>query len=49
MPGPDSTKKKVRQKKKPFSGVKVSEMLAAREAEKQRINQVMSPLLTLLE
>ena len=30
----------MRQKKKPFSGVKVSEMLAAREAEKERINQV---------
>ena len=28
-------------KKKPFSGVLVSEMLAAREAEKQRIVEVM--------
>ena len=37
---PDTSKKKVAKKKKPFSGVKVSQMLAAREAEKQRINQV---------
>lgn len=36
----DTSKKKVTKKKKPFSGVKVSQMLAAREAEKQRINQV---------
>jgi len=27
-------------KKKPFAGVLVSQMLAAREMEKQRINQV---------
>ena len=38
----DTSKKKVTKKKKPFSGVKVSQMLAAREAEKERINQVSS-------
>ena len=36
----DGQKKKVKKKKKPFSGVLVSQMLAAREAEKQRINEV---------
>ena len=33
---------KVKKKKKPFSGVLVSQMLAAKEAEKQRINEVSS-------
>ena len=33
-------KKIVKKKKKPFSGVLVSQMLAAREAEKQRIVEV---------
>ena len=36
----DGQKKKVKKKKKPFSGVLVSQMLAARESEKQRINEV---------
>ena len=36
----DGLKRKVKKKKKPFSGVLVSQMLAAREAEKQRINEV---------
>ena len=36
----EGQKKKVKKKKKPFSGVLVSQMLAAREAEKQRINEV---------
>ena len=44
----DTSKKKVAKKKKPFSGVKVSQMLAAREAEKQRINQVGLSLLSML-
>ena len=36
----DGLKRKLKKKKKPFSGVLVSQMLAAREAEKQRINEV---------
>ena len=36
----DGLKRKVKKKKKPFSGVLVSQMLAAKEAEKQRINEV---------
>ena len=36
----DSLKKTIKKKKKPFSGVLVSQMLAAREAEKQRIVEV---------
>eukprot|EP00090_Calanus_glacialis_P002090 TRINITY_DN11563_c0_g1_i1.p1 TRINITY_DN11563_c0_g1~~TRINITY_DN11563_c0_g1_i1.p1 ORF type:complete len:2112 (+),score=439.27 TRINITY_DN11563_c0_g1_i1:899-6337(+) len=38
----DGQKKKVKKKKKPFSGVLVSQMLAAREAEKQRINEIIA-------
>ena len=33
-------KKRKAKKKKPFHGVLVSEMIAAREAEKNRINEV---------
>merc|ERR1719412_254433 len=33
---------KVKKKKKPFSGVLVSQMLAAKEAEKQRINEIIA-------
>ena len=36
----DGLKRKMKKKKKPFSGVLVSQMLAAKEAEKQRINEV---------
>ena len=36
----DLQKRKTKSKKKPFSGVLVSQMLAAREAEKQRIVEV---------
>jgi len=38
----DGVKRKVKKKKKPFSGVLVSQMLAAREAEKQRINEIIA-------
>ena len=38
----DAQKKKIKKKKKPFSGVLVSQMLAAREAEKQRINEIIA-------
>merc|ERR1712130_211870 len=38
----ESVKKKTKKKKKPFSGVLVSQMLAAREAEKQRINEIIA-------
>merc|ERR1719400_277788 len=38
----DGLKRKVKKKKKPFSGVLVSQMLAAREAEKQRINEIIA-------
>ena len=38
----DGVTKKVKKKKKPFSGVLVSQMLAAREAEKQRINEIIA-------
>ncbi len=34
--------KKLRQKQKPFASLKVSEMLEAREAERQRINEIIS-------
>ena len=38
--GKKGGKKKNRQRQKPFPGLKVSEMLEAREAERQRINEV---------
>merc|ERR1719266_1508251 len=38
----EGLKRKVKKKKKPFSGVLVSQMLAAKEAEKQRINEIIA-------